>query len=85
MGKSPSAVAEIVALVPKSRRSQPWWERVSPEVAEALPGILDAYHDGQFGPHDKPASQGIAAWLQQHGVEVGFQGVLTWLKRHARS
>lgn len=84
MGKALSPVAEIAALVPRSKRSQPWWERVSPEVAEALPGILQAYHDGQFGPHAKPAAEGIAAWLKTHGVEVGFQGVLTWLQRNAR-
>lgn len=80
----PSPVAEIAALVPQSKRSLPWWERVSPEVAEALPGILEAYRDGKFGPHAKPAAHGISAWLNQHGVEVGHQGVLTWLQRNAR-
>lgn len=83
MAKASSPVAEIAALVPKSKRSLAWWDRVSPEVAEALPGILQGYHDGQFGQHAKPAAQAIAAWLTKHGVEVGFQGVLTWLQRNA--
>lgn len=84
MAKPPSAIAEIAALMPRSRRSLPWWERVSPEIAAVLPGILQGWRDGQFGTHMKPAAQGISAWLNQHGVEVGFQGVLTWLQRNAR-
>jgi aromatic ring-cleaving dioxygenase len=84
MGKPSPVVAEIAALVVKSGRSLPWWERVTPEIAETLPEVLKGWHDGRFGPHRRPAAQAIAAWLQQNGVQIGHQGVLTWLERNAR-
>ena len=82
MAKPPSAVAEIAALVPKSRRGMPWWERCTPAVTAALPGILKGWREGAFGPHRYTAARAIAAWLKQHGVEIGEQGVVAWLRRN---
>lgn len=83
MGKASSAVSEIAALIAKSNRSLPWWDRVSPEIAAALPGVLEGWRNGTFGPHRKPAAKAIAAWLQREGVQIGFQGVQIWLERNA--
>lgn len=80
--RATDTIAEIAALVPKSRRHISWWERVDSSVAAQLPGILQAWHDGEFGEFAEPASKAIAAWLGRNGFKISDRGVLRWLKQN---
>lgn len=79
-----SAVNEIASLIPPRTGVRPWWERVDGKVAEALPGILEAWRAGQFGPRRRTAARAISAWLVRQGVEIREQGVDLWLRRNAQ-
>lgn len=84
MAKATSVVDEIAALIPARSGWRPWWERVGPDVASALPGVLEAWRTGKFGTKRSPAAKAIASWLQKRGVQIGAQGVEEWLKRNGR-
>lgn len=78
------AVKEIAQMIPRNRRSLPWWDRVSPEVARLLPGVLEAWRSGEFGSHVRPAAVAISVWLRKHGVEIQEQGVERWLRQNTK-
>lgn len=84
MPKAASVIDEIASLIPERVGVRPWWERVSPDVASALPGVLEAWQSGQFGAQRRTAARAIAAWLNKRGVEIGVQGVEAWLRRSGR-
>ena len=82
MGKAANVIDEIAAMIPERPGVRPWWERVDPSLASALPGVLQAWREGQFGAKRRPAAKAIAAWLVKNGVQIGEQGVDAWLKRN---
>jgi hypothetical protein len=74
--------AEIAAMIPRQSGTRPWHERVPPDVAAELPGILDAWLSGKFGRQRRTAARAIARWLCDKGVTIGPQGVETWLRQN---
>lgn len=84
MTKPNAAVAEIIKLVPKSGKSLPWWHRVPPDVAAALPSIMQAWRDGEFGKYRRPAAKAISEWLRKNGVQIGEQGVDHWFRQNEK-
>jgi hypothetical protein len=71
---------EIVAMMPPSNRSRPWWEKVDPKHAATLDLIFTGWLDGRYGPSKSRAAKGISAFLHSKGIAtVGQQGVSAWL------
>lgn len=79
----PSVVDEIAALIPERVGTRPWWERVDPQHESTLAEILEAWRAGTFGGRRRTAAKAISAALKRRGVDIGEQGVETWLKRQA--
>lgn len=77
-----SIIAEIQAAIPRaSRGSRPWHERVSPEHAETVKAIHEAWHDGLFGALKAPAARAIAKRVRDLNIiDIGEQGVIAWLR-----
>lgn len=80
----PSVIDEIAAMIPERTGSRPWHERVTPEQAAMLDEILAAWHAGAFGQKRRTAARAIAAALQRQGIDIGQQGVDSWLQRSAK-
>ena len=81
MARARDIVAEIAATIPPNRHgSRPWYERVAAEHGELLAAIHAGWHDGAFGAQRNPAAKAISAKLREHGIEIGTQGVLHWLR-----
>ena len=81
MAKARDIVAEIAATIPPNRHGlRPWYERVAAEHGELLAAIHAGWHDGAFGAQRNPAAHAISAKLREHGIEIGTQGVLHWLR-----
>jgi hypothetical protein len=78
-------VDEVLSFIPQNPGVRPWWERLDAKQSELAASILEAWHDGKFGPHRRPAARAIAHVLTRHGVSIGEQGVDIWLKRNAKS
>ena len=75
------AVAALAASIPKNQHgSRPWWERVEPQHQELLDAIHAAWYAGELGAKRLTAARGIVAMLAGHGINIGEQGVMTWLK-----
>jgi hypothetical protein len=81
MASKPSIVAEVTALIPERPGVRPWWDRLDQKQAALAAEILAAWKAGAFGSKRRPAATAIATALRRHGVEIGFQGVDTWLRR----
>jgi len=81
VSKKLDAVAAIKAAIPQ-RRSMKWQDRVSPEHAETLRNIREAFDAGEFGTKRKPAYIAIATYLNEQDIStVGHQGVREWLEK----
>lgn len=82
MGKS--VVDEIASLIPERSGARPWWERVDSSQASMLDEILKAWQSGAFGSRRRTAAKAISVALKSRGVDIGEQGVETWLKRNGQ-
>jgi hypothetical protein len=81
MARARDIVAEIAAIVPRNGHGmKPWHMRVGDEHREMLAAIHAGWHAGAFGSKFYPAAQAISAKLREHGIEIGTQGVLHWLR-----
>jgi hypothetical protein len=78
----PSMIDEIAASIPESQSGKPWWKKLTPQQQEFIKPILSAWKNGKFGKQRMPASKAIAAYLTKHGIEIGAQGVISWLQRN---
>lgn len=79
-------VARLAASIPRNRHgSRPWYDKVDPKHHELLKAILAAWHAGTLGNRRITAARGIVATLADHGITIGEQGVITWLKQSPRS
>lgn len=78
----PSIVDEVAALIPENPGVRPWWDRVDDTQAAMLEQIREAWRSGSLGTKRRTAARAISATLKRHGVEIGEQGVETWLKRN---
>jgi hypothetical protein len=76
-----SIIEEVAALIPENPGVRPWWDRLDAKQAALAAEILAAWKAGTFGSKRRPAATAIAAALRRHGVNIGFQGVDTWLRR----
>ena len=81
MAKAPSIVDRIAAAIPESQAGKAWWKRLTPEQAEMVAPILEAWKAGRFGTAKITAARVIAATLTEHGIKIGPQGVVAWLQR----
>lgn len=81
MAKNKSIVDEIVAAIPESQASRPWWQRLDAEQQDFVRPILEAWRAGTFGRRRITAARVISATLARHGIQIGPQGVLSWLQR----
>ena len=84
------SVADIVARMaasvpPESHGTKPWWERHYAEHSELLDAIHTGWYAGTFGTKKRPAAKIISAELARHGITIGEQGVITWLKLPPKS
>lgn len=79
-------VAQLAASIPKNQHgAKPWWERVDPEHHELLDAIHAAWYAGELGAKRLTAARGIVPLLAEHGITIGEQGVLAWLKLPPKS
>ena len=76
-----SIVDEIAAAIPEGPTSKPWWQRLDAEQKDFIRPILDAWKAGTFGRRRITAARVISATLTKHGIQIGPQGVLSWLQR----
>lgn len=84
--KVSEAVAKLAASIPKNQHgAKPWWERVDPQHQELLDAIHAAWHSGELGAKRLTAARGIVPMLAENGINIGEQGVITWLKLPPRS
>lgn len=81
MGKAASVVDQIAAKIPKNQGNRPWWKRLTPQQEEMVDPIREAWRSGRFGQQKATASRAISEWLTEHGIKIGPQGVLAWLRR----
>jgi hypothetical protein len=73
---------EIMAMIPPSNRSRPWWERVATEHQKTLDAIAEGWRAGKYGTVKQRAAKAISAWLNAKGIStVKHLGVVTWLDR----
>lgn len=86
MAKARDIVAAIAAAIPQNRPgSRPWWERAAPEHAATLEAIHAAWHRGEFGPRKITAARVIAKALAEFDINIGEQGVISWLELPPKS
>jgi hypothetical protein len=85
MAKSADAdklAEEIVAMMPPSNRSRPWWERVAQEHAATIEAVAAGWKSGKYGMSKNRAAAAISSWLRSKGIAtVGRQGVMHWLNQ----
>ena len=82
MAKASDLAAEIMSLIPPSRRALSWWQTIDKKHEAMLKVVADGYREGKYGPSKQRAAKAIAAWLQKEGIAtVGKQGVLNWLNQ----
>ena len=79
-------VARIAASVPRDNHgTRPWWERHYAQHAQLLDAIHAGWYAGTFGSKKRPAAKIISAELAEHGITIGEQGVITWLRLPPKS
>ena len=79
-------VARLAASIPKNQHgTKPWWERVDTQHHELLDAIHAAWYAGELGSKRLTAARGIVPLLAEHGIKIGEQGVMTWLRLPPKS
>jgi|688.fasta_scaffold2426212_2 hypothetical protein len=82
MAKAASSIVdEIAAAIPEPSHGKPWWVRLTPEQAELVQPVLQAWKQGRFGKQKITAARAISTHLTRHGIKIGPQGVLAWLQK----
>ncbi len=78
--KSVDLADEIMAMIPPSMRSRPWWVLVPQQHLPTLKVIADGWFAGKYGTSRKRAADAISAWLKFKKIStIGHQGVIKWL------
>jgi hypothetical protein len=74
-------IERVASRVDTTPHVKPWWQRLTPEQADQVLPLRDAYFAGRFGKREITACRAISATLGELGITIGPQGVKAWLRR----
>lgn len=74
-------IERVASRVDKTPHAKPWWQRLTPEQAEQVLPLREAYLRGEFGKREITACRAISETLVELGISIGPQGVRNWLRK----